>query len=76
MAVFNSLEQLVVPQWYKENVVTDVKDLGVLGETVSCSSLETWLALSALLVVSAWAHVCYLFLIRKSRPNAFKLIVS
>ena len=54
-------------------MVAGVKDLGVQGETVSRSSPETWLALSALLVVNAWVHVHSLFLILIiSRPNAFK----
>ena len=55
----------------KKNVVAaGIKGLGVLGKTISHSSPETRLALSALLVVSAWARV--LFLILVSRPNAFK----
>ena len=72
LAVSDSLEQLAVPRWYKKNVLADVKVLGVQGETVSRSSPETRLALSALLVVSAWARVRSLFLILISRPNAFK----
>ena len=73
VAVIDSLEQLALPRWYEKNVLAGVKVLGVQGETVSCSSPETRLALSALLVVSAWARVRSLFLILISRPNAFKL---
>ena len=62
-AVLNSLKQLVVPRYYKKNVLVGVKVLGVLGETVSRPSPETRLALNVLLVVSAWARVCSLFLI-------------
>lgn len=72
LAVSDFFEELAVPRWYKKNVLADVKVLGVQGETVSRSSPETRLALSALLVVSAWARVRSLFLILISRPNAFK----
>ena len=71
LAVFGSLEQLAVPRWYKRNVLASIKVLGVQGETVSRSSPETRLVLSALLVVSAWARVRSLFLILIWRPNAF-----
>ena len=72
LVVFTSLEQLAVPRWYKRNVLADVKVLGVQGETVSQSSPEARLALSALLVVSAWARVRSLSLILIWRPNVFK----
>ena len=52
---------IAVLRWYKKNVMAGVKDLGIQGETVSRSSPETRLALNALLVVSAWAHVHLLF---------------
>ena len=71
VGVFDSLKQLAVPGWYKKNVLAGVKVLGVQGETVSRSSPETQLALSALLVISAWVRVHSLFLILISRPNAF-----
>ena len=76
LAVFKSLEQLAVPRWYKRNVLAGIKVLGVQGETVSRSSPETRLALSALLVVSAWARVLSLFLILVWRPNAFEWYCS
>ena len=53
LAVSNSPEQLVMPQWLEMNVVSCVKNLGIQGETVSLSSPETQLSLSVLFVVSA-----------------------
>ena len=66
LAVFDSLELFAVPRRYKKDVVAGVIDLGVQGKTVSRSSPEAWLA------VSAWARVHSLFLILIS-PVIFKL---
>ena len=73
LAVSNSLKQLVVPRWYKKNILAGVKVLDIQGEIVSRSSPETQLALSALLVVSARARVHSLFLTLISQSNAINV---
>ena len=64
--------QLAVPRRYKKDMLAGVKVLGAQGESVSRSSPEMRLALSALLVISAWARLRSLFLILVlivSQPN-------